>query len=47
MLRGFSLRRKEAGGITGIETAIIMLAFIVVVLVLAYTVLLGSILSSN
>lgn len=47
MLRRLSLLRRDASGITGVETAIIMLAFVVVASVFAYTVLSAGILSSS
>jgi len=47
MLASLSRLRKESSGITGIETAIILLAFVVVSTVFAYTVLSAGILASS
>jgi len=46
MLPMLSRMRKDSSGITGIETAIILLAFIMVSSVFAYTVLFAGILAS-
>jgi len=46
MLPMLSRMRKDSNGITGIETAIILLAFIMVSSVFAYTVLFAGILAS-